>query len=249
MERNYWAVANSVISEADIILEIIDARAVSKTRNLEIEAEVRKAGKLLIYVLNKCDLADQKELEQVKKTLSPSVFISCKDYHGMSLLTDRIIIEAKRKGIEKPIVGVIGYPNMGKSSVINALTGTGKARTSSVSGFTRGKQYINSRHFYLIDTPGIIPYNQKDVAKDMMTGIKTGSKDPESEVLLVMESHPGVIEKYFDLSNEEDKEETLEKIAMKMKYIRKGNLPDTTRAARTIISLLREGKIRIQLKP
>jgi ribosome biogenesis GTPase A len=249
MERNFWGVVKSVISEADIILEIIDARAVSQTRNLEIEAEIKKADKLLIYVLNKCDLADQRELEQTKKTLSPSVFISCKEYHGMNLLTERIIIEAKRKGIEKPIVGVVGYPNMGKSSVINAISGTGKARTSSVSGFTRGKQYINSRHFYLIDTPGIIPYTQKDVAKDVMTGIKTGSKDPESEVLMIMQSYPGVIEKHFGLVEEEEKEDTLEKIAMKMNYILKGNLPDTTRAARTIISLLREGKIRIQLKP
>ncbi len=245
MNRNFGSVVNGVISEADILLEIIDARAVAQTRNLEIEDEVRKSGKTLIYVLNKCDLADQSELEEIKKTLSPSVFVSCKNYHGMNLLRERIIIEAKREGFEKPVVGVLGYPNMGKSSVINALSGTGKARTSSTSGFTRGKQYINSRQFYLIDTPGVIPYGENDVVKNTMTGIKTGSKDPETDILLLMQSHPGIIESHYNLPIEEDKEETLEKIAIKMNCMRKGNMPDTVRAARTIISWLIKGKIRI----
>jgi hypothetical protein len=134
---------------------------------------------------------------------------------------------------------------MGKSSVINALSGTGKARTSSTSGFTRGKQYINSRQFYLIDTPGVIPYGENDVVKNTMTGIKTGSKDPETDLLLLMQSHPGIIESHYNLPVEDDKEETLEKIAIKMNCMRKGNLPDTVRAARTIISWLIKGKIRI----
>jgi hypothetical protein len=245
MEHNFWIVVNSVISEADIILEVIDARAVSQTRNLEIEDKVKRQNKTLIYVLNKCDLADKAELGKIKKTLTPSVFISCKDYHGMNLLKERIIIEAKRKGFEKPKVGVLGYPNMGKSSVINALTGTGKARASSTSGFTLGKQYIKSRQFYLIDTPGVIPYGEKDAVKNSMIGIKTRSKDPESDLLLIMQAHPGIVESHFNIPVDDDKEETLEKIAHKMSCVRKGNLPDTVRAARTIISWLREGKIKI----
>lgn len=244
-DRKYWRVVNGVISEADIILEIIDARAVAQTRNLEIENKVKRAGKTLIYVLNKCDLADKSELDKIKKTLFPSVFVSCKSYHGLTMLMERIATEAKRNGFKKPMVGVLGYPNMGKSSVINALSGKGKARTSSTSGFTRGKQYIHTRQFCLIDTPGVIPYYEKDVVKNTMTGIKTVSKDPEADLLSVMQSHPGLIESHYNFPVEDDTEETLEKIALKLNCLRKGNLPDTVKAARLIIKMLREGKIKI----
>jgi|APFre7841882654_1041346.scaffolds.fasta_scaffold29937_1 ribosome biogenesis GTPase A len=244
MGKNFWSVVNGVISESDILLEIIDARQVAETRNWEIEQKVKKEGKTLIYVLNKCDLANRDELEKIKKTLNPSVFISCKEYHGITLLKERILIEGKRMGKPKPKVGVLGYPNMGKSSVINALGGTGKAKTSAISGFTRGKQYIRSRPFYLIDTPGVIPYGEKDSVKNVMTGIKTESKDPEGDLLLVMHAHPGIIESHYNVTVEEDKEETLGKIAVKINCVRKGNLPNTVRASQIILKLLREGDIR-----
>jgi len=242
MARDYWSVVNGVVSEADILLEIIDARDIAQTRNVKIEDMVARAGKILIYVFNKCDLANKSELDKLQKTLSPSVAISCKEHQNINLLRERIIIEAKRRGFEKPKVGVLGYPNMGKSSVINALSRSGKARTSSTSGFTHGKQYINSSQFYLIDTPGVIPYGEDDVVKNTMIGIKTESKDPESDLLLIMQSHPGLIESHYNLPVEDDKEETLSKIAFKLNCLRKKNLPDTVRAARTIIRWLREGK-------
>lgn len=245
MGKNFWTVVAGVISRADILLEIIDARAVNQTRNAEIENKVKNSGKPLIYVLNKCDLADKVKLDEIKKTLIPSVFISCKTYHGINLLKERIIIEGKKKGFEKPCVGVLGYPNMGKSSVINALSGTGKARTSSMSGFTRGKQYVGMRQFSLIDTPGVIPYGEKDHVKNMMTGITTRSKDPEHDLLLIMDAHPGIIELNYAVPVEKDTEKTLEKIAIKLNCVRKGNLPDTARASETILKQLREGKIKI----
>ncbi len=240
MSRNFWTIVNKVISQANILLEIIDARDVEKTRNIEIEDKVKKTKKTLIYVLNKCDLADKGELDKIRKTLSPCVFISCKDYHGMNLLKERIIIEGKKLGLVKPIVGVLGYPNMGKSSVINALTGGGKARTSSTSGFTRGKQYINAKQFYLIDTPGVIPYKEKDIIKNAMLGITTKSKDPESDIFLILQEHPGIIEEHYDVPIDSDLDATLEKIAVKLNCIKKGNLPDTARASGVILKWLRE---------
>lgn len=245
MWRNFWAAVNGVISEADIILEVVDARAVAKTRNLEIEDKARKKGKIIIYVMNKCDLAPKAELEKLKKILNPSVFISCKTYHGITLLKEKIRIEARKKGLTKPIVGVLGYPNMGKSSVINALSGTGRVRTSSVSGFTRGKQYVTTRQFYLIDTPGVIPYGEKDSVKNAMVGINTISKDPEYDALMIMKGNIGMIESHYKVPVNENKEETLEKIAFVLNCVKKGNLPDTARAAEIILKGLREGKIKI----
>lgn len=239
MSKNFWTIVNRVISQANILLEIIDARAVDQTRNKEIEDKVKKAGKPLIYVLNKCDLANKDDLEKISKTLKPSVFISCKDYYGINILKERIIIEGKKLGATKPVVGVLGYPNMGKSSVINALTGTGKARVSSVSSFTKGKQYITTKPFYLIDTPGVIPYKEKDTIKNAMLGINTKSNDPESDVLLIIQKHPGMIESHYNVPLG-DEETTLERIAIKLNCVRKGNIPDTTRASVIILKWLRE---------
>lgn len=244
MAKNFWKVVDEVIMESDIILEIVDARAVEKTRNPEIEEKIRRKGKILIYVINKCDLANGDDFDRLKKTLIPSVFISCKNHRGMASLNERIIIEAKRLGLEKPRVGVLGYPNLGKSSVINALSGTGKAQTSSNAGFTRGKKYVSAQKFWLIDTPGVIPYGENDTVKNAMFGIKTKSKDPENDLLLIMQEHPGIIESHYNLPVEEDKEETLGKIAIKLNCLKKGNLPDTARASEMILRMLREGKIK-----
>ncbi len=240
----FWRAVNTVIADADILLEIVDARSIDGTRNAEIENKVRKTGKVLIYVLNKCDLADQKELEKIKKSMSPCVFVSCKDYHGIRMLREQILIAGKRLGIERPRVGVLGYPNMGKSSVINALNGAGKARVSSTSGFTKGAQHINARGFVLIDTPGVIPYLEKDAVKHAMTGIMTDSKDPEGDVLKIMESRPGLIESHYGVPVCDDKDEALEAISRKLGMILKGERADTFKASQRILKELRDGAIK-----
>ena len=243
MPAHFWNAVKGVIDEADILLEVIDARHIDQTRNIEIEEKVRGAGKVLIYVFNKCDLADIDSLEHQKRHFNPCVFVSSKEYHGIKMLTEKIIIEGKRMGLKKPRVGVLGYPNMGKSSLINALNGKGSARASSESGFTRGKQYINARNFTLIDTPGVIPYGEKDDVKKAITGMETKLKDPETNVLRIMERYPGKIEKQYGAEFEEDDVEAgLESIAVKLNLLLKGKKPDTKRAAQQILRDLRDGK-------
>ncbi|MBN1793254.1 50S ribosome-binding GTPase [Candidatus Woesearchaeota archaeon] len=244
MPSSFWDAVNGVIGEADIVLEVVDARRIDETRNLEIEEKVRRAGKVLVYVFNKCDLASQAELEHKKKELQPSVFVSAKDYHGIKMLQERIMIEAKRLGLKTPKVGVLGYPNMGKSSLINALNGTGKAKTSAESGFTKGKQYIRAKKLLLIDTPGVIPYGENDEVKKAITGIDTRQKDPEAAVLKVMEEYPGVIESHYDAETDKDDLEIgLENIARKLNLLLKGGRADTRRTAERVLRDLREGKI------
>jgi ribosome biogenesis GTPase A len=245
MPSSFWNAVNSVIEEADILLEVVDSRRIDETRHPEIEGKVRRKGKPLIVVLNKCDLANQNELEHKKKELEPSVFVSCKEYYGIKILYERIMIEAKRIGIKKPKVGVLGYPNMGKSSLINALNGAGRARTSAESGFTRGKQYVATKKILLIDTPGVIPLGEKDSTKSAITGISTKLKDPEAAVLKIIEEYPGKIEGHYGVSEDEDHENTLDEVAHKLNLIIKGGKPDSKRAAERILRDIREGRIRI----
>ena len=59
---NFWKIVDRVIDEADIVLMVVDARFVEKTRNVEIERKVAAAKKVLITVINKADLVDDPEI-------------------------------------------------------------------------------------------------------------------------------------------------------------------------------------------
>ena len=64
---NFWKIVNEVIRKSDVLLLVMDSRIPSLTKNEEIEKRVKKYGKEMIFVLNKCDLAEKKELEAWKK--------------------------------------------------------------------------------------------------------------------------------------------------------------------------------------
>jgi ribosome biogenesis GTPase A len=141
----------------------------------------------------------------------------------------------------------MGYPNVGKSSLINAMTGRGSARTSSEPGFTRGVQWIKVKNnFMLLDTPGVIPATEKDdVLMTVMGSKKIDSYEAELIVEELMMKFPDRIERKYEVSSHEDPEETLIEIAEKRNFKKKGNLPDTSRAAQMIILDIQKGKIQL----
>ncbi|MEK6853619.1 MAG: GTPase [Nanoarchaeota archaeon] len=240
---SFWKHVNQVLREADIIIEVLDARFVEETRNREIESKAERSGKIVLYVLNKCDLADLKKVKEETSKLSPAVFISSREKLGTTILKKKIL-ELSRG--EKVTVGVLGYPNVGKSSLINALTGRGAARTSAESGFTKGLQKIRvDSKIMLIDTPGVFPKEEKDIVKHgKISAIDYGKiKDPEYVAMKIIEEEKEKIKKYFRIE-EDDAEEILEKIAIIYKKIRKGNLPDLEATARLLLKEWQTGKIR-----
>jgi ribosome biogenesis GTPase A len=240
---NFWRVVNYVIDESDVVLEILDARLIDETRNIEIEEKVAMRGKKLLYVINKCDLADKAMLEEKKRTLRPSIFISATDHLGTTMLRQKILELAS---LSKVVVGVVGYPNTGKSSVINALSGGGKAPTSSQSGFTKGIQRVRAGpRIMLLDTPGVIPFKEGDAFKLAVIGAIDVSriKDVESVALELIGRLGGAIERHYGVPQDPDVEKVLESIARKNNKLARGGVPDTAVMARMILQDWQHGKV------
>ena len=161
----YPDVMKDVVRISDIILEILDARFIEETRNIKVEKDVLEQGKILVYVINKSDLIDVENTKKtLPKWMRPYVFISATKDYGLNKLKGKIKMESKRIlansgktklqenkkeltqkhnlvkdiGNKKRIhVGIIGYPNVGKSSVINFITRRSVAKTAKQAGFTR----------------------------------------------------------------------------------------------------------------
>ena len=252
------SVINRVIEEADIILEVLDSRFIEKTRNYEIEKKLKKLGKLIIYVFNKSDLVNINEikLNRELEKLKPNLFLSSKEKNGYANLKRLIKIESKRLKQEFVNIGIVGYPNTGKSSLINFLTGKSAAKTSSEAGYTKGMQKIKlSKGLYLIDTPGIIPILEKsstsikNLVKQPQIGAVSWDKTKDSELVVneLMKEYPNVLEKHYNInvSMDIDSEIFIEKLGKKLNYLKKGNLVDEIRTAKKILRDWQEGKIKV----
>src|SRR3989338_6921700 len=123
MKQGFWKTVDDVINHSDIILYVLDARFPQESRNRDIEKMVKTKGRRLLYVFNKADLLGKQELK-VPQDMRPYSIISGKFGYGIPKMKGTLKPRApKREG--KPVVGVVGYPNVGKSSIINRLKGYG----------------------------------------------------------------------------------------------------------------------------
>ena len=256
----YPKMVKEVIETSDIILEVLDARFLKETRNAQLEKIISEAGKKIIYIINKVDLVDSNIKEKVELLeLMPYVLMSCKNRIGVAELRNRIKIEVKRlklketKGFERAQVGIIGYPNTGKSSLLNILAGGKPARKSPQAGFTRGIQKVRlSKGILLLDTPGVIPEDEyspiglRELKKHAKIGVRTYDKmkNPEFVLADLMRQNKGLFEKFYGVEANGDSEILINEIGKKRNFLKKGGIIDSDRAARAILKDWQEGKIK-----
>ena len=243
-----------IIQDSDIILEVLDARFIEETRNTEIEEQIKGQGKKLIYALNKSDLLLKKEK---KINLDYSILVSCKERSDIRKLRELIKILSKK--IKKPfgekiIVGIIGYPNTGKSSLINLLIGRSSAGVGSEAGFTRGIQKLRlDENIFILDSPGVIPEEQyshtekEKISNQTIAGGRSYSqvKDPEIVVAKLISAYPQILEKFYNVQANGDSEILIEELGRKKGFLKKGGLVDENRTAKYILRDWQTGEIRI----
>jgi len=250
---SYKIMVKDVIKKADVLLEIIDARFPDETRNSEVERDVARAKKPLIIVINKCDLISKEKLEETKTRLSkiaPTVFVSCKDGFGKTMLRHMILEIAGIKGRDI-LVGSLGYPNTGKSSVINSVSGRHSAPTSPISGHTKGVQIVNAgSRIKFIDTPGVIPFGENDQYMQGILGVKSAShlEDPIGVAMKVIEKlcaeNKTALESFYHITIEgQNSYDVLHLIGRQCNFLVKKGGVDESRAAVKIIDDWQKGAL------
>jgi ribosome biogenesis GTPase A len=251
----YKTLVKDVIKKADVLLEVIDARFPDETRNSEVEREIIRLKKPFIIVINKCDLVSREKLEKTKISLSkiaPTIFVSSKDRSGTTMLRHQILESACIKGHDI-FVGTLGYPNVGKSSVINSVTGRHRASTSSISGHTKGVQHVDAgSRIMFIDTPGVIPFDENDEYLQGLMGIKdsTHIKDQIGVALKIIErflaENKPALEAFYKIKIEtEGTYDVLELIGRQCNFLQKKGEVDETRTATKIINDWQHGLLLI----
>ncbi|ADQ07472.1 ribosome biogenesis GTP-binding protein YlqF [Caldicellulosiruptor hydrothermalis 108] len=247
----------------DLYLILLDARAPLSSRNEQLEALIKDKPK--IYVLNKSDLADETKNQEFVKYFQENnqVAVCIDSLKGTNvknilkiaenLLKDKIE-EAKQKGRKKIIrFGVLGIPNVGKSTLINKITNSAKARTGDKPGVTRAKQWIKiNDYFEMLDTPGIlVPKLEDDTVALKLCAIGSIKEELFNKELVAKKTIGMIKKKYCQLLNQKysidfstlSEEEYLIEIGKKRGCILKEGRIDTLKAATMFLDDLRKGKI------
>jgi ribosome biogenesis GTPase A len=282
----YWDLVKQIIRESDIVLEILDARAVALSRNEQLEKLLKEEGRPRIFVINKADLATRGELEIAADVLMKGrdiskeyvVYFSNKNRAAARNLLGRIRQIFSKHGkrpdfeevikplIKKPyreakgdiVVGVVGYPNVGKSCVINALSFKKKAKVSSTAGTTHGIHWISAGNseIKLIDTPGVIPLTHMEEANLGFIAAKNPErlKEPEITAAKVIEHFQkekklANIEKLYNFKVDEENLANpyaiLEQLSLAKKHLKKGGTADEKRTAIMLVKDWQIGKLKL----
>ena len=251
--RGFWRIVDNVIYQSDVLLEVVDARVPDLTRNRNVENKIQRKRKTFILVLNKSDLITNKmKNDFLRNSKSKAVFVSCKKFTGILTLKKMISnLSRKRPYLDRMRVGVVGYPNTGKSSIINVLTGRSAAKTSPIAGLTRGVQWIKSGgNLMFLDTPGVMPLGEKDETEQALISVIDPNKleNPDMAAMKIIQlfldnNRKGLEEFYGVKIEKEDTLEILLEIGKKKNFLWKGGKIDERRTALTLIRDWQSGNL------
>ena len=249
----------------DAVVEIIDARIPLSSQNPEMGRMTKRKPRLLI--LNKRDMADSnvtdKWISYFRKQGIVAVSMDCKTGKGLKVfekaLEEELLGELIKTRREKGMVGrptrvmVVGIPNVGKSSFINRMSGSKKAKVEDRPGVTRTKQWVKlGNHIEMLDMPGVLwpKFDDQTVAHKLaFTGaIKDDILDIETLAMMLLEyladNYPSLLlSRYKMETNGLPGKDLLTLLGRKRGMLISGGEVNTERAAIMLLDEFRAGKI------
>ena len=252
------------LKQVDAVCEIVDARIPVSSRNPDIDSIC--GAKPRIIVLNRMDLADpnatKKWMSYFKSKGMAVIATDCKSRKGIADFTpaarsacaEKLARDAAR-GMNRPLrVMVVGIPNVGKSTLINQISGRKGAKAENRPGVTRGKQWVTvDSGLQLLDTPGILWPKFEDPEVGMMlayTGaVKEGVIDLEELACRLMELlhkfYPNTLLERYKVEAPEGTPgwELMEMAGRKRGYLISGGEVNTERMSKVLIDEFRGGKL------
>jgi nuclear GTP-binding protein len=246
-----------VVDSSDVIIQVLDARDPMGTRSPYLESHVRKnAGhKHMILLLNKCDLVPTWVSSRWLRILSREYPTVC--FHSsitnpfgkgtlINLLRQFKGLHSEKKSIS---CGLLGYPNVGKSSVINTLRGKKVSNVAPIPGETKVWQYVTLfKSVFLVDCPGVVHDSTNNTeAESVLKGVVrvealgTSASEYIAEVLKRVD--PKHIARTYGIEDWADAEDFCEKMARKSGKLLKKGEPDINTVGRMVLCDFQRGKL------
>lgn len=259
--KRIWNELYKVIDSSDVVVQVLDVRDPMGTRSKHIETFMKKEKphKHLVFVLNKCDLVPTWVTQKWVTILSaeyPTMAFkaSIKTPFGkgamISLLRQFSQLHMDKKQIS---VGFIGYPNVGKSSVINTLRSKKVCNVAPLAGETKVWQYITlMRRIYLIDCPGVVYPSGDTETEIVLKGVVRveNIKNPDDYIPTVMERvKPEYLLKAYKIAEYTDHIDFLTKLANRTGKLLKGGEPDINTVSKMVLNDWQRGKLPYFVKP
>ncbi|MCE3236321.1 MAG: GTP-binding protein EngA [Vampirovibrio sp.] len=169
------------LAEADLVVFLVDGQAGITPVDEDIAEQLRRSGKPILLTVNKVDRHDQKALAAEFYALSLGEPHSLSALHGnlgvgdlLDEITKRLPEEPEAETLDARIkIALVGRPNVGKSSILNALLGEERSIVSDISGTTRDSIDVpvthEGREFVLVDTAGIRKKGKVDYGVEMFS--------------------------------------------------------------------------------
>ena len=250
------------LQQVDCIIYVLDSRAPFSCLNPKFDALTDK--KPVLYVLNKCDLVERADLEKWlgyfaengKKCIAADSLNGKQRDNIVNILKqlNAAVIEKYRlKGAKKSVRAmVVGVPNSGKSTVINAMCKRAGAVTGNRPGVTRGKQWMSIGGVDFLDTPGTLwgKFEEESVARHLayIGSIRDEVLDLGELVYSFIDEIKGeygtqLASRYGLAEVPDDPLAVFDAIALARGFKTKGGEPDYDRTARCILDDFRKGRL------
>jgi nuclear GTP-binding protein len=253
--KRIWGELYKVLDCSDIVVQVLDVRDPLGTRSKNVENHLRKNArhKHLIFVLNKCDLVPvwvtRRWVSLLSKEYPTLAFhASINNPYGkgslINLLRQFAMLHKDKKQIS---VGFIGYPNVGKSSVINTLKKKRVCKAAPIPGETKIWQYITlMKRVFLIDCPGVVPPSKEEEAVLVLRGVTRSERlqYPEHFIppILAQVKREYIVRTY-GVHGWDSSVDFVEQIARKSGRLLKGGECDIKSVSKQIINDWQRGKL------